>query len=67
MVLEAHLAVIDGAGHMGPLTHGAMVSELIAAYIGAVEAAIRRRCAGRSRCAAINGCNGSQSLTGRFS
>jgi hypothetical protein len=54
MVLEAHLAVIDGAGHMGPLTHGAVVSELIAAYIGAVEAA-------------INGCNGSQSLTGGLS
>jgi pimeloyl-ACP methyl ester carboxylesterase len=35
MVPEARLAVIDGAGHMGPLTHGAVLSELIAAHIGA--------------------------------
>jgi hypothetical protein len=47
---------------MGPLTHGAV--ELIAAHIGAAEAAIRRRCGGRPHCAAINGYNGSQSLTG---
>jgi hypothetical protein len=35
---EARLAVIDGAGHMGPFTHGSVVSELIAAHIDAAEA-----------------------------
>jgi len=39
---EARLAVISGAGHMGPLTHGSAVSELIAAHIHTAEAAIRQ-------------------------
>jgi hypothetical protein len=52
---EARLAVIDGAGHMGPLTHGAMVSALIAAHICAAEAMIRQLSGGRSRSAAIAG------------
>ena len=34
---RAELAVVDGAGHMGPLTHGLIVSELIAAHIRAAE------------------------------
>ena len=46
---KARLAVIDGAGHMGPSTHGSVVSKLIAAHIGAAEAAICRRRGGRSR------------------
>jgi pimeloyl-ACP methyl ester carboxylesterase len=40
MLPQARLAVVDGAGHMGPLAHGSVVSELIAAHIGAVEALI---------------------------
>jgi pimeloyl-ACP methyl ester carboxylesterase len=36
---EAQLSVIAGAGHMGPLTHAATVSEEIAAHIRATEAA----------------------------
>jgi pimeloyl-ACP methyl ester carboxylesterase len=64
---KAGLAVIDGAGHMGPSTHGPMVSELIAAHIGAAEAAIRWRRGGRSRSAATAGCNGSLSLAGAAS
>jgi pimeloyl-ACP methyl ester carboxylesterase len=55
---EARLAVIDGAGHMGPFTHGSVVSELIAAHIGAAEAAIRRRRGSRSPPAAIAASNG---------
>jgi pimeloyl-ACP methyl ester carboxylesterase len=43
VVPEARLVIIDGAGHMGPFTHGSVVSELITAHIGAAEAAIRRR------------------------
>jgi DNA-binding winged helix-turn-helix (wHTH) protein len=66
VVPEARLAVIDGAGHMGPSTHGSVVSELIAAHIGA-EATIRRRRDGRSRSAAIAGRNGSLSLAGAVS
>ena len=54
---KARLAVIDGAGHMGPSTHGSVVSKLIAAHTGAAEAAICRRRGGRSRLAAIAGCN----------
>jgi pimeloyl-ACP methyl ester carboxylesterase len=64
---EARLAVIDGAGHMGPSTHGSVVGELIATHIGAAETAIRRRRGGRSRSAAIAGCNGSLSLAGAVS
>jgi pimeloyl-ACP methyl ester carboxylesterase len=55
---EARLAVIDGAGHMGPFTHGSVVSELITAHIDAAEAAIRRRRGIRSRSAAIAASNG---------
>ena len=64
---KARLAIIDGAGHMGPSTHGSVVSELIAAHIGAAEAAICRRRGGRSRLAAIAGCNSSLSLAGAMS
>ena len=39
---QARLAVISGAGHMGPLTHGSAVSELIATHIDTAEAAIRQ-------------------------
>src|SRR5262249_10597540 len=45
---EARLAVIGGAGHMGPLTHGSAVSELIAAHIDTAEAAIRLSRPGRN-------------------
>ena len=38
----ARLAVLDGAGHMGPLTHAAAVNELIVAHLGAAETAIRQ-------------------------
>jgi pimeloyl-ACP methyl ester carboxylesterase len=34
----AHVETIDGAGHMGPLTHGNPVSELIAAHLTAARA-----------------------------
>jgi pimeloyl-ACP methyl ester carboxylesterase len=36
----ARMAMIDGAGHMGPLTHADAVSACMAAHIGAVEAAL---------------------------
>ena len=65
IVPDVRLAVIDGAGHMGPSTHGSVVSELIAAHIGAAEAAIRRRRGSRSRSAVM--CNGSLSLAGAVS
>ena len=39
----ARLAVIDGAGHMGPLTHADAVSARMAAHINAVEAALSSR------------------------
>ena len=35
---DAQLSVVAGAGHMGPLTHAAAVSEEIAAHIRAAEA-----------------------------
>ena len=34
----AHLAVVGGAGHLGPLTHEAEVSALIVSHIGGAEA-----------------------------
>lgn len=37
------LAVVDGAGHMGPLTHADAVSARMAAHIDAVEAALSSR------------------------
>jgi pimeloyl-ACP methyl ester carboxylesterase len=40
----ADQAVVDGAGHMGPLTHGTLVSELIADHIRAAETATRQAC-----------------------
>jgi len=40
---DARQAVIAGVGHMGPFTHGTVVSELIAARVGAAETAIRLR------------------------
>jgi pimeloyl-ACP methyl ester carboxylesterase len=42
MLPRVDLAVVVGAGHMGPLTHGSMVSELIAAHIRAAETATRQ-------------------------
>jgi pimeloyl-ACP methyl ester carboxylesterase len=36
----ARLAVVDGAGHMGPLTHTVAVNELIAAHIDATKTAL---------------------------
>jgi hypothetical protein len=65
IVPDVRLAVIDGAGHMGPSTHRSVVSELIAAHVGAAEAAIRRRRGSRSRSAVM--CNGSLSLAGAVS
>jgi pimeloyl-ACP methyl ester carboxylesterase len=44
MLPHADLAVVDGAGHMGPLTHGAVVGELIAAHIRAAQTATGRAC-----------------------
>jgi len=41
----AHLAVIDGAGHMGPLTHADVVSSSMAVHIDAVESALSSRAA----------------------
>ena len=35
----ARLTIVDGAGHMGPLTHARVVSELITAHIDAARAA----------------------------
>jgi len=40
----AHLAVIAGAGHMGPLTHASEVNEAIAQHIAESEAKSRQRC-----------------------
>jgi pimeloyl-ACP methyl ester carboxylesterase len=40
-LLRARLAVVQGAGHMGPLTHAGAVNALIAAHLGAVETAAR--------------------------
>jgi pimeloyl-ACP methyl ester carboxylesterase len=34
----AHLAVVAGAGHLGPLTHEAEVTALIVSHIGGAEA-----------------------------
>jgi pimeloyl-ACP methyl ester carboxylesterase len=62
MLPQARLAVIDGAGHMGPFTHASLVSELIAAHIGVAEAAIRRQRGDRPHSAAIAGSNASLSL-----
>jgi pimeloyl-ACP methyl ester carboxylesterase len=39
---DARSSVVDGAGHMGPLTHAVAVSNLIADHIDATEAALRR-------------------------
>jgi pimeloyl-ACP methyl ester carboxylesterase len=40
---RARLTVVEGAGHMGPLTHASAVSGLIAAHIRATDAASRPR------------------------
>jgi pimeloyl-ACP methyl ester carboxylesterase len=37
----SRLTVVDGAGHMGPLTHATAVSDLIVQHIAAVEAGAR--------------------------
>ena len=38
----AHLAVVAGAGHMGPLTHAPAVNELIVDHLSAAETAMRQ-------------------------
>jgi len=53
MLPQARLVVVEGAGHMGPLTHGALVGELIAAHVGSAQAAIHQPSGGRSRAASI--------------
>ena len=50
MLPHAELAVVDGAGHMGPLTHGSAVSELIASHIRAAETATRQPRLPPARC-----------------
>lgn len=61
---DARLTVVDGAGHMGPLTHAPAVSELIAAHIATVETALRRSHGRPSRTTAIAGCHGLLSPAG---
>jgi pimeloyl-ACP methyl ester carboxylesterase len=61
MMPSAELAVVDGAGHMGPLTHGSVVSELIAAHIRVAETATRRASGCSSRVATEH--DGSQALS----
>jgi pimeloyl-ACP methyl ester carboxylesterase len=39
---SCRVAVVDGAGHMGPVTHAAAVSELIVRHIAEVDAGARR-------------------------
>jgi len=47
----ARLAVVDGAGHMGPLTHTAAVNELIATHVDATTTALQYGDRPRLRCA----------------
>jgi hypothetical protein len=62
----ARLAVVVGAGHMGPLTHAAAVSQLIAAHIRSAESAMHLRHGCRSGAAAARH-DGLQSLSGGVS
>jgi pimeloyl-ACP methyl ester carboxylesterase len=39
----AHLTVVPGAGHMGPLTHAAEVNALVVGHIAETEALARQR------------------------
>jgi hypothetical protein len=53
---QSRLKIIAGAGHMGPLTHAAEVSQRILQHISAVQAnkrdvATRRTNSGVKRCA----------------
>jgi pimeloyl-ACP methyl ester carboxylesterase len=48
----ARLAVVDGAGHMGPLTHADAVSTRMATHINAVEGALSGRQIGSDQAAA---------------
>jgi pimeloyl-ACP methyl ester carboxylesterase len=54
---SAELAVIDGAGHMGPLTHGSIVGELIAAHIRAAETGRRQGSSCPSRATSQHACS----------
>jgi len=63
----ARLAVVEASGHMGPLTHAAVVSELMAAHIGAAETAIRQWRGRRSPAAVIMACNALPSPAGGVS
>jgi len=61
---DARLSVVDGAGHMGPLTHASTVSELIAAHIRAAETQNRQSHGCRSHGAAITRSHELLSLAG---
>jgi pimeloyl-ACP methyl ester carboxylesterase len=50
---DAELAVIDGAGHMGPLTHSGVVSRAMARHIAATQS--RYRLAGSAGCRPVRG------------
>ena len=67
VLLQAHLVVIEGAGHMGPLTHGSLVGETIAAHICSAQAAIPRPRRVRSLSAAIAKRNSLVSIAGAVS
>jgi pimeloyl-ACP methyl ester carboxylesterase len=51
---DARASVVDGAGHMGPLTHAIAVSNLISEHIDATETALRRS-RGRDRSSTTGG------------
>jgi pimeloyl-ACP methyl ester carboxylesterase len=53
MVPKARLAVVGGAGHMGPFTHGSVVNELIAAHIKAATDNQRTSISGQSLAARV--------------
>jgi hypothetical protein len=42
LVPDAHLAIVAGAGHMGPLTHAAQVNAAIMRHIADAEAKSRQ-------------------------
>jgi pimeloyl-ACP methyl ester carboxylesterase len=59
---QASLVVVDGAGHMGPLTHGSSVAELIAEHIVSTDFAMLR--GDRSRSDLVAWSSGALSLGG---
>jgi pimeloyl-ACP methyl ester carboxylesterase len=57
----ARLAVVDGAGHMGPLTHAIVVNELVTTHIDATRPRSKRQLKGakvhsRSKCEELAQC-----------